>query len=84
MHPRKVAIGFAVLVVLMPISGCLQNTRISEPTPIIEIEGVFVTGPDGLPVDSEPLDLIFNLSDVGEDGAEPSIGVTSSGCIFSS
>ena len=67
----------------MPISGCLQNTQgISEPTSIIEIEGVFVTGPDGLPVDSKPLDLIFNLSDVGEDGAEPSIGVTSSGCIF--
>mgnify|MGYP006252112479 FL=1 len=67
----------------MPISGCLQNTQtISEPTSIIEIEGVFVTGPDGLPVDSQPLDLIFNLSDVGEDGAEPSIGVTSSGCIF--
>ena len=67
----------------MPISGCLQNTQtIPEPTSIIEIEGVFVTGPDGLPVDSQPLDLIFNLSDVGEDGAEPSIGVTSSGCIF--
>ena len=25
---------------------------------------------------------MFKFSDVGEDGAEPSIGVTSSGCIF--
>ena len=45
-------------------------------------EGWFVTGGDGLPVDMEPLNLSFVFSDVGEDGAEPSIGVTSSGCIF--
>ena len=37
---------------------------------------------DGQAVDETPLPLVFNLSDVGEDGAEPSIGVTSSGCIF--
>ena len=67
MQSWKVAISFALLVALMPISGCLQNTqKIPDSTPIIEIDGVFVTGPDGLPVNSKPLDLIFNLSDVGE------------------
>ena len=42
----------------------------------------FVTGPDGLPVEVPLLNLSFVFSDVGEDGAEPSLGVTSSGCIF--
>ena len=47
-----------------------------------EMEGVFVTEPDGLPIDMEPIRMVFNLSDVGQDGAEPSIGVTSTGCVF--
>jgi len=71
------------MLLLVPLSGCLQDD-----SPIDEIEeeslpaGIFVTGPDGSPVDEPPLPLVFNFSDVGEDGAEPSIGVTSSGCIF--
>ena len=78
-----VALITPMMLVLMPFSGCLQ-----EDTPNNQIEeellpsGVFVTGSDGQPVDEEPLPLVFNFSDVGEDGAEPSIGVTSSGCIF--
>ena len=71
------------MLLLLPLSGCLQ-----EDSPIDEVEeevlpaGVFVTGAEGSPVDEPPLPLVFNFSDVGEDGAEPSIGVTSSGCIF--
>jgi hypothetical protein len=66
------------------LSGCLQD---SPPPPLPPEEpslpdGVFVTGPDGLGVDEELLPLSFVFSDVGEEGAEPSIGVTSSGCIF--
>ena len=77
------ALVTVLMLALMPLSGCLQEDNHSpesddESTP----EGVFVTGPDGYPVDEAPLNLIFNFSDVGEDGAEPSIGVTSSGCIF--
>ncbi len=81
------SIGTALLTTLMlllvPLSGCLQDDSSIE-----EVEeerlppGVFVTGADGAAVDDAPLPLLFNFSDVGEDGAEPSIGVTSSGCIF--
>ncbi len=42
----------------------------------------FVTDARGVPVDVTPLPLQFRLSDVGEQGAEPSIGITSSGCMF--
>ena len=35
-----------------------------------------------MPVELPPLPLNFIFSDVGEDGPEPSIGITSSGCIF--
>ena len=65
------------------LSGCLDDD--SEPSPPEEPglpDGTFVTGPGGEPVDVPPLPLSFVLSDVGEDGAEPSIGITSSGCIF--
>ncbi len=66
-----------------PLSGCFGNdTSPSTPEDLSLPEGIFVTGPDGLPVDVEPITMSFNFSDVGEDGAEPSLGVTSSGCIF--
>ena len=29
-----------------------------------------------------PVEMTFQFSDVGETGKEPSIGITSSGCIF--
>ena len=57
-----------------------QAARRADPP--TEMEGVFVTGADGLPIDMEPIRMVFNLSDVGQDGAEPSIGVTSTGCVF--
>ena len=73
----------SLMLILLSFPGCIQD----EPThndldEAILSQRFFVTGPDGLPVDEPPLPLIFNFSDVGEDGAEPSIGVTSSGCIF--
>ena len=43
---------------------------------------IFVTGPDGYPVDIEPIDMSFIASDVGEDAPEPSVGITSTGCVF--
>lgn len=80
---QGIAVSFALMLVLMPASGCLQNSKqLAEPTPPTEMEGVFVTGADGLPIDLEPIRMVFNLSDVGQDGAEPSIGVTSTGCVF--
>ena len=83
MRRSLLALATALMMVVMPMSGCLQaGSGSSDPISGESLERVFVTGPDGLPVDVQPLPLSFNFSDVGEDGAEPSIGVTSSGCIF--
>ncbi|MBJ28549.1 MAG: hypothetical protein CMB61_00625 [Euryarchaeota archaeon] len=83
MKRPRMAMITSLMLLLLPLSGCLQDSTSSE-----EVEDelapqlVFVTGPDGNEVNLPPLPLVFNFSDVGEDGAEPSIGVTSSGCIF--
>jgi len=80
---RATALMLGFLMLVAPLSGCFGNdtppaTPEEPPLP----DGIFVTGADGLPVDVDPLPLIFNFSDVGENGPEPSIGITSSGCIF--
>ena len=72
------------MLIMMSTTGCLEDEPKKE-TPIEEPSlpvGTFVTGPNGTAIDVEPLDMDFVFSDVGEEGAEPSIGVTSSGCIF--
>ncbi len=43
---------------------------------------VFVTDGSGMPVDETPIEVDYIFSDVGETGKEPSIGITSSGCMF--
>ena len=68
------------------LAGCFKDDGPppSPPEPTLP-DGVFITGPDGesLSLDLyQPLNLNFVFSSVGEDGAEPSLGVTSSGCIF--
>ena len=73
-----------LMLTMTGVSGCLDDEPeveipIEEPT---LPEGVFVTGSNGTALDVEPLDMDFVFSNVGEQGAEPSIGVTSSGCIF--
>ena len=74
-------IGICFMLIMMSTAGCLEDepkkqTPIEEPT---IPDGTFVTGPDGLAIEGEPLAMDFVFSDVGEEGAEPSIGVTSSG-----
>jgi len=81
---KAMAMLMAALVFLLPLAGCFaddSNLPEVEEEVLLE-EGVFITDRFGLPVDVPLLPLEFNFSDVGEDGAEPSIGVTSSGCIF--
>ena len=76
--------GICFMLIMMSTTGCLEDEPKKE-TPIEEPSlpvGIFVTGPNGTAIDVEPLDMDFVFSDVGEEGAEPSIGVTSSGCIF--
>ena len=80
---RAQALLLVFLMICAPLSGCFGDD--TPPAPAEEPglpEGTFVTGPDGLPVDVPPLPLVFNFSDVGENGPEPSLGITSSGCIF--
>jgi len=77
--------GLLVLIMIgASLSGCIFGSEPElEPEPEVEDEVRFwVTGPDGQPVDMPALSLMFNFSNVGEQGAEPSIGITSSGCIF--
>ncbi len=80
---RERALLMCFLMFTTALSGCFgsdeSSPAVEEPT---EAQHFFVTGPDGLPVDVPLLPFEFNFSDVGEDGPEPSIGVTSSGCIF--
>ena len=81
MRVTAILLGFLMLVA--PLSGCFgKETPPATPEEPALPDGFFVTGADGLPVDVAPLPLMFNFSDVGEDGAEPSLGITSSGCIF--
>lgn len=80
---RAGAMLLCTLLLMVPLSGCFGDDPAppSAPDPGPP-DGIWVTGGDGLPVNAEPLPLVFNFSDTGEDGAEPSIGITSSGCIF--
>ena len=80
---RPVALLLTFLMLLAPMAGCISSEE--PPAPVTEeevIDGVWVTGRDGLPVDVEPFDTTYYVNDVGQQGPEPSIGVTSSGCIF--
>ena len=80
--------GRALLLTLVMLSatltGCFGDEESSpapeEPT---HSTGIFVTDGSGNHIEGmDPMVLEFVFSDVGEDGAEPSIGITSSGCIF--
>ena len=83
MRSTGTALVTTLMLLLVPLSGCLQDdSPIEDIVEEVLPPGIFVTGADGFPVDEPPLPLVFKFSDVGEDGAEPSIGVTSSGCIF--
>jgi hypothetical protein len=51
-------------------------------TNMVDDPTIFVTDSLGMPVNEQPLEMDFIFSDVGETGKEPSIGITSSGCMF--
>ena len=75
-----------IVVMMLSFSGlgCIHtNSDVDGAEESLNTDtGIFVTGPDGESLDIPPLPLEFVFSDVGEEGAEPSIGITSSGCIF--
>jgi len=78
------ALFLSVMVVTLSLSGCFGEETVVPP--VVEEEPtdtrVFVTDRYGQPVDVPLIDMTFQFSDVGETGKEPSIGITSSGCIF--
>ena len=74
----------ACITFLAIFSGCLSFGE-EKSEPIIEPEKeirFWVTDANGISIDTPPLELEFVLSIVGEAGPEPSIGITSSGCMF--
>jgi len=74
----------ACITFLAIFSGCLSFGE-ENSEPIIEPEKeirFWVTDSNGITIDYPPLELEFVLSIVGETGPEPSIGITSSGCMF--
>ena len=81
---RNRALFLAFMVLSLPLSGCFGEEEVVS-QPVIEVQDdprIFVTDKTGADLDIEPLNMTFQFSDVGETGKEPSIGITSSGCIF--
>ena len=81
---RARAVFLSLLVATLSLSGCFGEEEVMtvvEPE-VEEQPRVFVTDKNGVSVDTMPLEMTFQFSDVGETGKEPSIGITSSGCIF--
>ena len=81
---RVRAILLCFLVATVSLSGCFgaEEVEIEEEVVIVEDQRTFVTDKYGNDTDVAPLNMEFQFSDVGETGKEPSIGITSSGCIF--
>ncbi|MGB0464251.1 MAG: hypothetical protein ACPGIG_05290, partial [Candidatus Poseidoniaceae archaeon] len=81
---RGRALLLVALMVTMSLSGCFGNEEIVEEPVVEEVKDVrvFVTDKTGESVDVPAIDMTFQFSDVGETGKEPSIGMTSTGCIF--
>ena len=78
------AVALALMVMTLSLSGCFGEEEVLPP-PVVEEEEdprIFVTDKTGASIDVAALDMTFQFSDVGETGKEPSIGITSSGCIF--
>jgi hypothetical protein len=81
---RAKAMLLVLLVTTMSMAGCFGADDVEVE---VEIEPemdkrIFVTDGMGMAVDEMPLEMDFVFSDVGETGKEPSIGITSSGCMF--
>ena len=81
---RGRALLLVALMVTMSLSGCFGNEEAVEEPVVEEVKDVrvFVTDKSGNSVDIPAIDMTFQFSDVGETGKEPSIGMTSTGCIF--
>ena len=81
---QRKAVALALMVFSLSLSGCFGE-EVVAPEPVEEEQEdvrVFVTDKTGAIVDMPLVEMTFQFSDVGETGKEPSIGITSTGCIF--
>ena len=81
---QRKAVFLALMVFSLSLSGCFGE-EIVDSEPVEEDKEdvrVFVTDKTGALVDMPLVEMTFQFSDVGETGKEPSIGITSTGCIF--
>ena len=77
------AASLCLLLLASALAGCFGDDPVVAPSEApMAAQRVFVTGPDGMSLEIPSIPMEFNFSDTGETGPEPSIGVTSSGCIF--
>ena len=83
--------ALSIVLVMLLLSSTILYTVISSDegeledftaTVMVNDPTIFVTDSAGMPVNEQPLEMDFIFSDVGETGKEPSIGITSSGCMF--
>ena len=83
---QAMAFGLVILLLSSTVLYYIFSSEEVVELEIVEPEfndpRVFVTDSFGMPVDEAPLEIDYIFSDVGETGKEPSIGVTSSGCMF--
>ena len=83
---RAEALLIGILMLSASLAGCFKEDTSPPPPEEPSLpDGIFLTGPDGLNLSLDLYQLLplsFVFSNVGEDGAEPSIGITSSGCMF--
>ena len=81
---QRKAFILALMVMTLSLSGCVGEEELPAPPPVVDQEDqrVFVTDKTGASIEAMPVEMLFQFSDVGETGKEPSIGITSSGCIF--
>ena len=78
------ALFLSLMVITLSLSGCFGEPETMPETEVVVEDDVrvFVTDRYGESLGTTPLEMMFQFSDVGETGKEPSIGITSSGCIF--
>ena len=81
---RARALMLVILMLTMSLAGCFGNDKEPETSleqEILDDPRIFVTDRTGASLEQSPIEMTFQFSDVGETGKEPSIGITSSGCI---
>ena len=83
---QAIAFGIVLLLLSSTILYSMLSTeeKLKEEIQEIQVDDptIFVTNSTGASIDVPPINMTFFASSVGEDAAEPSIGITSSGCIF--